>query len=148
MLVPLALGALLQAIGIMTIDLPPWLLGASYVLIGWRIGLGFSRSIIAHAARALPAVLTSTLVLIAICGLFGMALGHLFGFDPLTAYLATSPGGADVVAIIAASSNVDLPFIIAMQTSRFFIVLLAGPAIARFVAARVNKRLTARRADE
>ncbi len=86
-------------------------------------------------------MLTSTLLLIAVCGLFGMALGHVLGLDPLTAYLATSPGGADTVAIIAASSNVDLPFIIAMQTSRFFIVLLAGPALARFVAARIDKRL-------
>lgn len=141
MLVPLILGALLQDTGIITIDLPPWLLAISYALIGWRIGLGFSRAIIAHAARAFPAVLTSTLILITVCGLFGMALGHLLGLDPLTAYLATSPGGADTVAIIAASSNVDLPFIIAMQTSRFFIVLLAGPAIARFVAARIDKRI-------
>ena len=142
MLVPLILGALLQDTGFITINLPPWLLAASFLLIGWRIGLGFSRAIIAHAARAFPAVLTSTLFLIAVCGLFGMALGHVLGLDPLTAYLATSPGGADTVAIIAASSNVDLPFIIAMQTSRFFIVLLAGPAIARFVAARINKRVT------
>ncbi|MFD1199317.1 AbrB family transcriptional regulator [Brucella gallinifaecis] len=140
MLIPLALGALLQDIGLMTIDLPPWLLAGSYIFIGWRIGLGFTRSIIAHAARAFPAVFGATLILIAVCGLFGMMLGHFLGLDPLTAYLATSPGGADTVAIIAASSNVDLPFIIAMQTSRFFIVLLAGPAIARFVASIVKKQ--------
>ena len=30
------------------------------------------------------------------------------GIDPLTAYLATSPGGMDSIPIIAASSNVDL----------------------------------------
>lgn len=140
MLVPLALGALLQDFGLMVIDLPPWLLAASYIFIGWRIGLGFTRAIIAHAARAFPAVLASALILIAVCGLFGMTLGHVLDLDPLTAYLATSPGGADTVAIIAASSNVDLPFIIAMQTSRFFIVLLAGPAIARFVASRIARR--------
>ncbi|MBV2144071.1 AbrB family transcriptional regulator [Falsochrobactrum sp. TDYN1] len=140
MLIPLALGALLQDMGLMVIDLPPWLLAASYIMIGWRIGLGFSRPILAHTARAFPAVLASTLLLIAVCGLFGMFLGRLLGLDPLTAYLATSPGGADTVAIIAASSNVDLPFIIALQTSRFFIVLLAGPAIARFVASLITKR--------
>lgn len=144
MLVPLVLGAILQDTGVMTIDLPPWLLAISYTLIGWRIGLGFSRAIIAHAARAFPAVLASTLILIAVCGLFGMALGHMLDLDPLTAYLATSPGGADTVAIIAASTNVDLPFIIAMQTSRFFVVLFAGPAIARFVAKRVERSLAKR----
>ncbi|WP_343312514.1 AbrB family transcriptional regulator [Brucella sp. BE17] len=140
MLVPLALGVLLQDTGVMTIDLPPWLLAASYALIGWRIGLGFSRAILAYAAKAFPAVLLSILLMIAVCGLFGMVLSFTLGLDPLTAYLATSPGGADTVAIIAASSNVDLPFIIAMQTSRFFVVLLAGPTIARFIAHRLNKQ--------
>jgi uncharacterized protein len=55
--------------------------------------------------------------------------------DPLTAYLATSPGGADSVAIIAASSShVDVPFVMAMQMARFILVLLVGPALARAVA--------------
>jgi uncharacterized membrane protein AbrB (regulator of aidB expression) len=40
----------------------------------------------------------------------------------LAAYLATSPGGADTVAIIAGSNPVDVPFVM---------------AIARFVARRV-----------
>ena len=58
------------------------------------------------------------------------------GVDFLTAYLATSPGGADSVAIIAASSNVDMSFVMAMQTMRFFMVLFTGPATARFIAGR------------
>ncbi|MFC4625620.1 AbrB family transcriptional regulator [Daeguia caeni] len=142
LVIPLILGALLQDFGLVTIDLPPWLLVASFVLIGWRIGLGFSRPILLHTARRFPAVFFSTLILIAVCGLFGLALGHLLGIDPLTAYLATSPGGADTVAIIAASSDVDLPFIVAMQTSRFFVILLIGPAVARAVV-----RLLARRSQ-
>lgn len=140
LVIPLALGAVVQDFGLVTIDLPPWLLVSSFVLIGWRIGLGFSRPIIVHTARCFPTVFLSTLALIAICGLFGMALGHFLNIDPLTAYLATSPGGADTVAIIAASSNVDLPFIIAMQTSRFFIILLVGPAVARMIVKLLNQR--------
>ncbi len=45
-----------------------------------------------------------------------------------------SPGDADSVAIIAASSHVDLPFVMAMQMARFILVLLVGPALARTVA--------------
>ncbi|RVI72001.1 AbrB family transcriptional regulator, partial [Sinorhizobium meliloti] len=58
------------------------------------------------------------------------------GIDPLTAYLATSPGGLDSIAVIAASSNVDLPFVMALQTARLLIITLIGPALARFVADR------------
>jgi membrane AbrB-like protein len=58
--------------------------------------------------------------------------------DPLTAYLATSPGGADSVAIIAASSNVDVSFVMAMQTVRLIAVLLLAPVLTRFLAERID----------
>ena len=45
------------------------------------------------------------------------------GIDALTAYLATSPGGMDSVAIIAASSHVDEPFIITPQMVRFLTII-------------------------
>ena len=60
--------------------------------------------------------------------------GKSAGTDPLTAYLATSPGGADSVAITAASSNVDVPFVMAMQMTRFILVMLIGPTLVRTVA--------------
>jgi uncharacterized protein len=56
----------------------------------------------------------------------------------MTAYLATSPGGADSVAIIAASSHVDTSFVMAMQMARFVAVLIFGPALARFVAGQTG----------
>jgi uncharacterized membrane protein AbrB (regulator of aidB expression) len=46
----------------------------------------------------------------------------------------------DTVAIIASSSNVDVSFVMAMQTTRFVIVLLLGPTLARMLAGRVEKR--------
>jgi membrane AbrB-like protein len=136
-LVPIVGGIALQAAGLMTLELPPWLLLAGYALIGWSIGLRFTRGILVHAARALPRVLASILALMAVCGLFAAGLAVFAGIDPLTAYLATSPGGADSVAIIAATSHVDVPFVVAMQTLRFVVVLLIGPSLARLIASRV-----------
>jgi uncharacterized membrane protein AbrB (regulator of aidB expression) len=37
------------------------------------------------------------------------------------------------VAIISASSDVDVPFVMAMQLARFLLILVAGPAMARLV---------------
>jgi membrane AbrB-like protein len=134
--VPLVLGSLLQGLGLLKIELPMWLLAISYALIGWSIGLRFTRGIIMHAARALPRVAGSILLLMSLCGSMAFALHTFAGVDPLTAYLATSPGGADSVAIIAASSDVDVPFVMAMQTGRFLVILLTGPMLARFIARR------------
>lgn len=136
LVVPLVLATGLQGSGVMTLELPPWLLALTYALIGWSIGLRFSRAILRHVATVLPRVALSIFVLIAACGGIAALLVAGFGVDPLTAYLATSPGGLDAVAIIAASSTVDLPFVMAMQTGRFLVVLVTGPVLARFISTR------------
>jgi uncharacterized membrane protein AbrB (regulator of aidB expression) len=63
----------------------------------------------------------------AFCGILAGTLTALFHIDPLTAYLATSPGGVDAAAIIAASTKVDTPFVMAMQNVRMIVLLLVGP---------------------
>ncbi|WP_226625066.1 AbrB family transcriptional regulator [Alloyangia pacifica] len=139
-LIPLLLGALANGLGWLTPVTPAWMMALAYAVIGWTIGLRFSRDILRHTARALPRLILSVLLLMGLCGLMAVALVVFAEVDPLTAYLATSPGGADSVAVIAAASNVDMAFVMAMQTLRFIIVLATGPMIARFVAARVEAR--------
>ena len=48
--------------------------------------------------------------------------------------LATSPGGVDSIAVIAATSTVDTSFVMVMQLARFLVVLLAGPLTCRWLA--------------
>ena len=91
LLLPLFVGAPLSAAHLLTITLPPWLLAICYALVGWAIGLRFTREIVLHAAKQLPKILGSIFALIAMCGALGFALHKAAGTDPLTAYLATSP---------------------------------------------------------
>lgn len=138
LLLPIALGSLLQGLGWVHIELPPWLLAVSFSLVGWSVGLRFTRAILVHATRALPWIIATNVVLIGSCGLIGWSLHKLAGVDLLTAYLATSPGGADSIAIIAASGKVDMSLAMAMQITRSLIVMVAGPSLARLVAARLG----------
>jgi membrane AbrB-like protein len=130
----MAIGAPLSATHLLPITLPPWLLAISYALIGWSIGLRFRRETVLYAGKRLPIILASIFTLIAMCGALAFALHEAAGTDALTAYLATSPGGADAIAIIAASSPVDLPFVMAMQIGRLLVVILVGPSLARAIA--------------
>jgi len=139
LLLPMVLAALLNGFGLVELVLPEWLLAISYAVLGWSIGLGFTRRILRHAARALPQIVVSILALMAFSAALGALLTWQVGIDPLTAYLATSPGGMDSVAIIAASSDVDLAFVMALQTVRFLLVLLLGPFLARFIAGRLQR---------
>lgn len=140
LLAPMLLGATLHlGGGPVDLQLPEWLLAASYTVIGWTIGLKFTRPILLHALRSLPQIVLAIVALMAFCAAIGMVLVPAAGVDPLTAYLATSPGGMDSVAIIAAASrSVDISFVMTLQMARFLIVLVLGPPLARVVARRLG----------
>ncbi len=145
LLIPMALGIVLSHTGLVQIELPHWLLAASYALVGWTIGLRFTRDVVSYAASAFPRVLLSIVALVACCGGFAVILVKVVGVDPLTAYLAKSPGGVDSVAIIAAGSpNVDMSFVMSLQMARFLTILIIGPSIARWTARSLQKTLARR----
>jgi membrane AbrB-like protein len=138
LMLPIVLGVVLQDALHVPIELPPLVLSVAYAFVGWTIGSRFNRQVLAVTVRSFPAVFGAIVVLIVLCGGLAAALVHWANVDPLTAYLATSPGGADSVAIIAASSPVDMPFVLTMQVLRMLFVMATGPAIARLLARHVG----------
>ena len=133
MLVPMILGAVLQAGGFADIQQPFWLQAIASLLLGWFVGLGFNRGFLISAFRMLPRLLLSTVLLIGLCAISAGLLIMILHIDPLTAYLSTSPGGLDTLILIAMSSEADVPFVVAVQTLRFFMVVLTGSTIARLI---------------
>lgn len=136
---PMVLGAVLNVTGVVAVNVPPALLIAGFALIGWNTGLRFTGDALAAATRALPQSVAAMIVLMAFCGLVAWGLVVLAGIDPLTAYLATSPGGMDAAAVIAASTRVDMPFVMALQAVRLLILIVAGPALGRWVAGLLER---------
>jgi membrane AbrB-like protein len=136
MVIALLFGTTLQALGLLVIELPSVLLALAYAVIGWSIGLRFTRAILAHAWQALPTVLAAIGALMGLGVALAVVLMVWAGQTPLTAYLATSPGGADSVVVIAATSTVDAGFVMAMQLARFLMVLALGPRVTQWVAKR------------
>jgi len=133
-LVPGLAGAALVAAGWVEPALPPTLVLPAYAVVGLSIGLSFTRPTLAACFRQLHRIVASALLLIALCALAGVVMSAGFGIDPLTAYLATSPGGVDAVLIVASSHHLDLSFVLAAQMSRLLITLLVGPAVTGFMA--------------
>jgi membrane AbrB-like protein len=77
-------------------------------------------------------VLASTLGLVVACAALGWALAALTGIDGMTAYLATTPGGIDSVAIMALGCGADAPLVLAVQMLRLLAVILAGSLLGRW----------------
>ena len=92
------------------------------IQLGWRGGaaaaIGISCGCLVH-------------VLGAAIGLSALLMARLMHVDFLTAYLATSPGGLDSMAIIAVDAHADVGLVLAMQALRLIGVVLTGPLLAR-----------------
>jgi membrane AbrB-like protein len=117
-----------------TFALPPWLLVLAYTVLGWAIGMRFDAPVLRHARKSLVPILASIAALIACSGLLALVLSRTMHIDLLTAYLATSPGGVDSIAIIAASTHVDAALVMAVQVLRFVLLTAIGPLLAKLVA--------------
>ena len=131
---PMLLGAGLHATGLARMSVPGPLLDFAYACIGWYVGLRFTRETLTQMLHAVPGVLTATIAVILLCGGWAWGLTYLLPVDFLTAFLATSPGGLDSVAIIAVGSKADVSFVLGVQTLRLLVVLVTGPLIARWIA--------------
>jgi uncharacterized protein len=127
----MAVGLLLRVGAGVPLELPSPLVAAGSVVIGWTIGLRFSRQLVSHALAGLPRVLASTLTLVALCAGLAVAVSRVAQIDLLTAYFATSPGGADTIAILIANVPVDAPLVMAIQIGRTLSVLVMAPLIAK-----------------
>jgi membrane AbrB-like protein len=128
---PLLLGIGLEEARVLHVVVPDVVSVVAYALIGIYAGLLFDRASLGQTWRLLPFILTSTLALMAACAGLGWILAALTGTDYLTAYLATTPGGIDSVAIMAVDSGADASLVLAVQMLRLFGVVLVGAALGR-----------------
>lgn len=138
LLLPLIFGLAVQLQGGLVFEVPGIVLVISFSLIGWNIGARFTPEVLLYAKRVFPIVFLSTLTLIGANALGALILVAWIDIDPLSAFLATSPGGADSVAIIASNSAVNIGFVMSMQILRFLVVVILGPLIARSISKRID----------
>lgn len=141
MLVPMFAAIVLSNTGALVITQPDWMLIGAYVAFGWSVGLGFTRESLIHAGQLLPRMVGFTLILTALCAALGYGLHLALGTDMLTAYLAMSPSGMDLIAVIAASTHVDMSLVMGMQVARFLMISFIGPPIIGLIARWVERKL-------
>ena len=129
---PLILGVALAELGVVQLAWPPGVPQAAYLVLGLWVGLLFDGASVKQAGRLLPFVLASTVGLVLACAALGWALAELTGIDATTAYLATTPGGIDSVAIVALGTGADAPLVLAVQMLRLLAVVFAGSLLGRW----------------
>ena len=139
LLVPLVAGAALNATGLVPIAPPAWLVALASAMLGSFVGLQFERSTFIRSIRAVPEILAASAAVIALCGGLAWMLSTLGGIDPLTAFLATTPGAIETVALLAIDGGADAAYVTATHTLRVLVVIAAGVPIARWIARRARR---------
>ena len=129
---PLILGVALAELGMVHPAWPPGVPQAAYLVLGLWVGLLFDGASVKRAGRLFPFVLASAVGLVLACAALGWALAALTGIDGMTAYLATTPGGIDSVAIVALGTGADAPLVLAVQMLRLLAVVFAGSLLGRW----------------
>jgi uncharacterized protein len=131
---PLILGVALAEIGVVHLAWPPGVPQAAYLVLGLWVGLLFDGASVKSAGRLFPFVLASTVGLVLACAALGWALAALTNIDGMTAYLATTPGGIESVAIVALGTGADAPLVLAVQMLRLLAVVFAGSLLGRWLS--------------
>lgn len=129
MLVPMILCASLEATGVMHLQMPHFMILATFGVIGLEVGLKFTRDVLGHVMRLLPAVLASAFMLILLSAGLGLILMASTDLDMKTALLAAAPGSIETVALVAIATKANVAAVLAFQTVRMFAVVLFGPFI-------------------
>jgi membrane AbrB-like protein len=108
----------------------------AFALIGLEVGLRFTPTSLRQAGSVLPAAVLLILALLAACAGLGIVLASLAGVSRLDGYLATTPGGLSAVLALSVGSRTNTTFILSVQIIRTFVMLLAAPPLARWIARR------------
>jgi uncharacterized protein len=129
---PLVFGVALAELGVVHLAWPPGVPQVAYLVLGLWVGLLFDGASVKRAGRLFPFVLASAVGLVLACAALGWVLAALTGIDGITAYLATTPGGIESVAIVALGTGADAPLVLAVQMLRLLAVVFAGSLLGRW----------------
>ncbi|HEY1315597.1 MAG TPA: AbrB family transcriptional regulator [Gaiella sp.] len=116
----------------------------AFALVGLEVGLRFTPASLRQAGALLPAAVAMILALLAACAALGIVLASIANVSRLDGYLATTPGGLSAVLALSVGSRTNTTFILSVQLIRTFVMLLAAPPLARWIARRWGRDLSER----
>lgn len=138
-------GALLYATGILSSPVPGWLMLPGFVVIGATVGSNFSGIGLRLILDTLVASVGSLLVGAAVALAFSVPVASLLGLTVAQLWLAYSPGGVDVMTVMAMALGLDPAFVGGHHVARFLGLGFVVPVWLRM--GRSGKTESSRRPD-
>lgn len=114
-------------------ELPDAARFAGFAAIGWLIGQGVTRDVVATLWAAVVPVTASVAAIIVFGALVGWTLVRTGVLDPATAYLATSPGALTQMAAIGLDVGANTPIVVTVHVLRLVTLMLLAPVVVRWL---------------
>ncbi|MFA9432506.1 AbrB family transcriptional regulator [Egicoccus sp. AB-alg2] len=125
--------AVVNLTGFEVAHLPGWARFAAFTAIGWIIGQGLDRQVLASLGERVGVIVACVVALLAVGGLLTWLLVHFGIVDPATAFLATSPGGLSQMAALSAAVDADAALVTTLHVVRVVVVVVAAPWVVRLL---------------
>lgn len=122
MLGPCAMVMVLSAQGLLPSGVPIWMVNAAQIGMGMSLGQRVNRRFLLSSRRLAMASLVSTLLLILITALAGVALGWAAGLPLAASLLGMAPGGMPEMTITAKAMEVGVPLVLGFHLVRTLII--------------------------
>ncbi|MES1927077.1 AbrB family transcriptional regulator [Salinisphaera sp. T31B1] len=126
---PLLVMASLRLTGVIDIAVPSAPIVVAEIVLGSSIGAQFAGATLAELRRGFLLSLISTLFMLALTGVFAVAVHALSGLPIDALLLAFSPGGMSGISLIALALNIEPAFVTVHNMTRVLVILVAGPAL-------------------
>jgi len=109
---------------------PRALRDTALILIGYSIGLSFTRSSVENIAENLPAMLFMTVILVASAALISKVISLISGVDYPTVLTGSIPGGLSQMIIFAEEmKGINITTVTFLQVSRLLMIVFVVPFI-------------------
>jgi uncharacterized protein len=105
----------------------------AFAIIGWELGSQVTRETLSAVRDAAGPIMIVVVGLLAAAAGLGWVL-YRAGLDPLTSFLASSPGALSQMAALSADFGANAVVVTVVHLIRVLIVILTAPIIARLLS--------------
>ena len=124
---------LFKALGHGDYNVPKIYIFLVQVMVGVMVGAGYTPELGGMVLQIIKPVFLSTLVLVAAGLAMGLLFSRILPMDPVTGYLATSPGAMSSLVAMAAESKAQPTIVAAFHFFRLIFILLTAPLLLKLV---------------
>jgi membrane AbrB-like protein len=124
----------LKLYGVDVLEIPGPLRFAALMVIGWDLGTKFNKELLAAVTNNLVPLVLVVAAFLVMGWVLAWTLWRLGLMDPVTAVLATSPGGLVQMGALTSEMEANAALVVGFHLLRIVTVLLSVPLISRLAA--------------